>query len=318
MQLVAALRENSGLSSQLSHLQLNSKSQRDLFSIQQSNSIAKLSQELENSRFRAQKLEVEVEHYKKIYGELTHRYNREKSARHLQSREGPGPGGEKLGKRLSLANRENADLRRELERLRSERESGERAKERERRLLSAQTDFQRERLAMQTENKELRGLVDFYKTQYLNRQNELTSLLDENSRLYTRLQRCGPLTQGPPVRVESGAAASSRSAPRSPRARCPARRSTHTSFRRRLCAKRPSTRGPIPRASAGSVSTPRCSRNTLCGGRTRSLPGRSPASREAKLTPGACRWGVRGSPGRSPWPKATAKRGTDSLRRSET
>ena len=86
MQLVSALRENSSLSSELNNLQLNSKSQREISYIQQNNNLSKLKQELENMKFRSSKLEVEIQHYKKIYGDLTARYNKEKSENHMYNR----------------------------------------------------------------------------------------------------------------------------------------------------------------------------------------------------------------------------------------
>ena len=49
-------------------------------------------------------------------------------------------------------------------------------------------EFQNKELAMQTENEELRKLIGYYKTQYRNRQGELTQLLDENSKLYRQIQ----------------------------------------------------------------------------------------------------------------------------------
>ena len=88
MQLLKTLRENSALVSQLNKLEMNTKSQRDIFNIQQSNSISSLSRELENYKFRVSKLEAEVDHYKKIYRELTQKYNREKSEKHAQHRRG--------------------------------------------------------------------------------------------------------------------------------------------------------------------------------------------------------------------------------------
>jgi predicted RNase H-like nuclease (RuvC/YqgF family) len=70
------------LSSELNNLQLNSKSQREIIHIQQNNNISKLEKELENVKFRASKLEAEIDHYKAIYRDLTKRYNKEKSERH--------------------------------------------------------------------------------------------------------------------------------------------------------------------------------------------------------------------------------------------
>jgi hypothetical protein len=46
-----------------------------------------LTQELESFKLRNSKLEKEADHYKRIYGELTQRYNKEKSEKIINERQ---------------------------------------------------------------------------------------------------------------------------------------------------------------------------------------------------------------------------------------
>ena len=65
----------------------------------------------------------------------------------------------------------------------------EMSQEKEKARRESQMNNQSNYLGIVKENQELRKMVQYYKEQYRNRQAELTQLLDENSKLYSKLQR---------------------------------------------------------------------------------------------------------------------------------
>lgn len=85
-ELVQVLKENSSLKRELNQLHLGTRSRREIIDIQRSNDISKLTEELNSFQIRNSKLEKEADHYKKIYRDLTDKYNREKSEHIFQKR----------------------------------------------------------------------------------------------------------------------------------------------------------------------------------------------------------------------------------------